>query len=101
MQNLVTLLTKAERFNNSVVVETTGTRKGPDGNEIAVETLYLGLAAAYSVNQGDDMAWVGRPGEDGWEFVPAPELARKVRQLISMQRNEGGIGFVDLPVKLD
>jgi hypothetical protein len=101
MQNLVTLLTKAERFNNSVVVETTGTRKGPDGNEIAVETLYLGLAAAYSVNQSNDMAWVGRPSENGWEFAPAPELARKVRQLISMQRNEGGIGFVDLPVKLD
>ena len=101
MQNLVTLLTKAERFNNSVVLETTGTRKGADGSEIAVETLYLGLAMAYSVNQGDDMAWVGTIGDDGWEFVPAPELARKVRQLISMQRNEGNIGFVDLPVKLN
>ncbi len=101
MQNLVGLLTKAERFNNSVVLETTGTRKGTDGNEVAVETLYFGLAAAYSVNQGDNMAWVGRPGENGWEFTPTPELARKIRRIVAIQRNEGDIGFVNLPVKVN
>ncbi|HUF63088.1 MAG TPA: DUF3450 family protein [Verrucomicrobiales bacterium] len=101
MQNLAGLLTKAERFNNSVVLETTGTRKGPDGNDVAVETLYLGLAAAYSVNQGDDMAWVGRPREGGWEFTPAPELARRIRDMVAIQRNEGEIDFVTLPVKVN
>jgi Protein of unknown function (DUF3450) len=99
MQILVGILNEIDKFNNALNVFSER-RKNAQGEEVAVETLYVGLGAAYFVNDSGDFAGLGAPGAKGWEWTLQPELAPTVKAAVKMYRNERTAQFVTLPVAI-
>lgn len=96
LQTLVGILNELDKFNNAVSVFNEK-RRNPKGEEVAVETVYIGLGAAYFVNQTDDFAGIGFPAAAGWEWTGQPELAHSVRDVLKIYRNERPAKFISLP----
>lgn len=96
MQVLVGILGELDKFNNAVSVFNEK-RKDSAGNEVSVETVYVGLGAAYFVNPSNDFAGTGTPGDSGWQWTPRPELAAAVRDVVRIYRNEQPARFIPLP----
>ncbi len=99
VQTVVSLLNEVDKFNNAVSVFTEK-RPNHQGEEVSVETIYVGLGAAYFVNEAGDFAGQGRPGPQGWEWTIDPKLASAVREVIRIYRNERTARFVSLPVAI-
>jgi hypothetical protein len=93
LQTIVTILGEIDKFNNAVTIFSE-TRVNQKGEEVAVETVYVGLGAAYFVNDANDFAGAGFPGPTGWEWAVKPEWAASVREAIRIYRNERGARFV-------
>jgi hypothetical protein len=99
IQVIVGILNELDKFNNGVSIFSEK-RKNSKGEEVAVETVYVGLGAAYFVDGAGDFAGTGWPGPKGWEWAVKPEVASSVRQVIRIYRNEQPARFVALPVNL-
>lgn len=99
VQTVVSLLNEVDKFNNAVTLQSEKL-KNAKGEEVAVETVYVGLGAAYFVNQTGDFAGSGRPGSAGWEWSIQPDLADRVREVVRIYRGERTAHFVQLPVTL-
>ena len=99
VQILVGLLNEIDKFNNALNVFSER-RKNAQGEEVAVETVYVGLGAAYFVNDSGDFAGLGTPGAKGWEWTLKPELAPTVKAVVKIYRNERTAQFVTLPVAI-
>jgi hypothetical protein len=99
LQVIVGILNEIDKFNSAVSVFSEK-RKNSKGEEVAVETVYIGLGSAYFVNDKGDFAGTGSPGATGWEWTTKPELASSVREVIRIYRNERPATFVSLPVTL-
>jgi septal ring factor EnvC (AmiA/AmiB activator) len=101
IQTLVAALTEINRFNRTVTLSRE-VRVTADNRQIEVQTLYLGLAQAYFVNEAGSFAGSGRPGHggDGWEWTIDASLARPVARAIEVYQNERPAEFLPLPVKL-
>lgn len=99
MQVVVGILNELDKFNNAVSVFSER-RKNPKGEDIAVETLYVGLGAAYFVNETGDFAGVGVPGPKAWEWSAKPALAAPIREAIRIYRNERPAKFIGLPAAI-
>ena len=97
VQVCVAVLNELDKFNNAVNVFNEK-RKNDKGEEVAVQTLYVGLGAAYFVNDTADFAGTGAPGANGWEWSAKPELASKVQEAVKIYRNERTARFLTLPV---
>lgn len=95
--NVVSILGELEKFNHAVTIFSEK-RKNPKGDEVSVETVYVGLGAAYYVNEGGDVAGLGSPGVNGWEWTHQPDLAGRVREVIRIYKNERPAKFILLPV---
>jgi hypothetical protein len=99
VQALVGILNELDKFNNAVTIFSEN-RKTDKGAEVSVETVYVGLGAAYFVNDANDLAGTGAPGASGWEWSTKPELAAHIREVIRIYRNERPAKFVSLPVTI-
>ena len=88
-------LTKA----NGEVMQAVEIRALPDGRSAEVRTLYVGLAQGYFVSAKGD-AGIGVPGEKGWEWSPANDLAPAIEEALSIMQNKGSPRFISLPVKI-
>jgi hypothetical protein len=99
VQAMVGILNEIDKFNNAVTIFGER-RKNEKGEEVSVDTVYVGLGAAYFVNSTGDLAGVGTPGPNGWEWAIKPELAKPVQEVIRIYRNERSARFVSLPVTL-
>ena len=97
MQVLVGVLNELDKFNNAVNLFNEK-RKNPKGEEVSVQTVYVGLGAAYFVNEVGDFAGTGVPGNNGWEWAVKPEIAATVQEVVKIYRNERTARFVTLPV---
>ncbi len=97
LQIVVGILGEMDKFNNAVSIFSEK-RKTPQGEEVAVETVYVGLGAAYFVNDAGSFAGLGTPGAGGWEWTTRPEIASPVREVIRIYRNDHPARFVALPV---
>ena len=95
-QVIVGILNELDKFNNAVTIFSEKRNNGK-GEEVAVETVYVGLGAAYFVNDAGDFAGSGTPGADGWEWTARSELASPVREVIRIYRNEQPARFISLP----
>jgi sugar-specific transcriptional regulator TrmB len=98
-QVIVGILNELDKFNNAVTLFSEK-RKNETGGEVAVETVYVGLGAAYFVNDANDFAGTGVPGPSGWEWTVKPGLAPSIREVIRVYRNERPARFVALPVAI-
>lgn len=99
VQVLVGILNEVDKFNNAVNLFSEK-RKNEKGEEVAVETVYVGLGAAYFVNDADNFAGTGAPGPNGWEWSIKSELAAPVREVVRIYRNERPAQFVALPATI-
>jgi len=97
VQTLVGILNEIDKFNNALNVFSER-RKTAKGEEVAVETVYIGLGAAYFVNDSGDFAGMGAPGANGWEWTLKPELGPAVKEVLKIYRNERTAQFATLPV---
>jgi hypothetical protein len=70
-----------------------------DGKPAEVRTVYVGLAQAYFVSPKGD-AGIGRPGDSGWGWSPASEIAPQIEQVVEVLQNKAKPHFVSLPVKV-
>lgn len=96
MQVLVGVLNELDKFNNAVNLFSER-RKNDKGEEVSVQTVYLGLGAAYFVNDAGDFAGTGTAGKSGWEWTTKPEIAATVQEVVKIYRNELAARFVTLP----
>jgi hypothetical protein len=92
----VGVLNELDKFNNAVSLFNEK-RKNPKGDEVAVQTVYVGLGAAYFVNEAGDFAGTGTLGAQGWEWTAKPEIAPQVQEVVRIYRNERTARFVTLP----
>lgn len=99
IQTLVGILNEIDKFNNGLTLSSEK-RRNPKDEEVAVETVYVGLGAAYFVNDANDFAGTGTPGPQGWEWSVKPELASTIRDVIRSYRNEQAARFVALPATI-
>lgn len=96
IQVLVLILNELDKFNIAVNLFSEK-RTNEKGEEVAVETVYVGLGAAYFVNDANDFAGTGTPGANGWEWTTKSDIAPAVREVIRIYRNERPARFVALP----
>jgi len=96
MQVLVGVLNELDKFNNAVSIFNER-RKNDKGEEVSVQTVYIGLGAAYFVNEAGDFAGTGTAGKSGWEWTTKPEIAPTVHEVVKIYRNERAARFVTLP----
>jgi hypothetical protein len=85
-----------DKFNNTVAIFSEK-RKNARNEEVAVETVYVGLGAAYFVNDAGDFAGMGVVKPGGWEWITRSDLAPAIREVIGIYRNERSARFVSLP----
>jgi gas vesicle protein len=98
-QNVVGILNSVNKFNREITLANE-VRPLPDGNKAEVQTLYLGLGQAYYVSLNGKRAGVGRPGEDGWNWVAANRLAGEISHVIEILQNERVPAYVPLPAEI-
>jgi hypothetical protein len=99
IQVLVGILNELDKFNNGVSLFSEK-RKNSKGEEVAVETVYVGLGAAYFVNEANDFAGTGTAGPTGWEWTTQSDLAHSIREVIRIYRNERSARFIPLPAAI-
>jgi hypothetical protein len=99
LQVVVGILSEFDKFNSAITLFTEK-RTNTQNQEIAVETVYVGLGAAYFTNDSGDFAGVGSPGANGWDWQIKPELGPVVREVIQIYRNERPARFVALPAEI-
>ena len=97
-QNVIGVLNEIGKANGEVTVATEIRTMG-DGRPTEVKTLYVGMGQAYYVSAKGD-AGIGRPATNGWEWLPANELAARVTDAMQIMQNKATARFVPLPVKI-
>lgn len=100
LQVVVALLNEVDKFQQTIAV-VGGRRADGSGNEVSVETLYLGLGAAYFTDPTGRVAGMGTPGPEGWKWTLKPELGARIRDAIAVYRNAKPPEFVALPFRID
>lgn len=100
MQNVVALVNEIDRFNLDVTV-VSEVQTNPEGKEIQVQTVYLGLGQAYFVDRTGTHSGFGSPSENGWAWIQKPEIAGSVRTILSMYEGKIPAAFVPMPVQID
>lgn len=99
MQTVVALLNEADKFQNAVTVANEK-RANAQGEQVSVDTLYLGFGAAYFVDGTGSVAGIGVPGAQGWEWTLKPGIGGAVQNAIAMYRSQKPAAFVGLPAKV-
>lgn len=97
LQNLITLATEAEKFQQTVHLKQE-LHRNAEGREFNLQVLYFGLAFAYATDEAGNLALAGKPGPDGWKFQECPELAADIRRLIASTTGDLDATFVPLPL---
>lgn len=99
-QTVVGILNEIEKFHAAIHV--VGDRKpNTEGEQVAVDVLYIGLAAAFYVDTSGEVAGRGVPGAAGWKWEPTPKLSGRIRETIAVYRNQKPAVFVGLPITLE
>lgn len=99
LQNVVTLLNEADKFNGAVTIGPE-VKKAPDGAEVQVQVMYLGLGQAFFVDKAGEYAGVGVPTRNGWEWSVQNDLAPRLERSLSMYQNAIPAEFIALPMQL-
>jgi hypothetical protein len=98
-QNVIGVLNEVNKFNRDITV-TSEIRALPDGTTAEVKALYIGLGQAYYVSNQGDSAGVGLPGEEGWQWIEASDLADEITRAIAILQNQSVPAYVPLRVSI-
>ena len=99
VQNIVGILSQTDKFNTTLT-ETSESREIDGGKVVEVRTLYIGLAAAYYVDQSGEYAGVGFPTAEGWEWPRLEGSGEEIKRLIDVYEGSGDIEFVNIPASI-
>tara|TARA_B100000519_G_C14234796_1_gene434216 strand:- start:1063 stop:1830 length:768 start_codon:yes stop_codon:yes gene_type:complete len=99
IQYVIGILGEIEKFHNQITVEETMQSIGD--SEVAVKTMYIGLAVAYYVDGTRTEAGVLRPAKGGWEKEARNDMAEQIAQAIGIYEREETAEFVNLPISLN
>lgn len=97
LQLIVAILQEAQKFNSGIAV-VSEIRENEAGEDVQVETIYLGLAYAYFVDQSEKFAGFGVPGEEEWEWTVAPELGARIAKTLAQYNESAPASYTPLPV---
>ena len=98
--NVIGILNELNKFDHEITV-TSEVQKLNDGSSIEVSAMYIGLGQSYYVNANRTIAGIGRPSANGWSWESADETAGKIKDAISILKNEKAATFIPLPVKVE
>ncbi|MCB1099128.1 MAG: DUF3450 family protein [Verrucomicrobiae bacterium] len=93
VQLTLTLLTQMEKFQSQIFPVEGEMRSGKDGKDRLVNTIYYGLALAFSYGDGKSsppLALVGYPTDEGWKFEEKPEFANEIGKIVALGSGGGG-----------
>lgn len=97
MQAMTAILTAVQKFDATI---TTGFEiiADPQGNEVEVQTVFIGLSAGFYVSPAEKDAGIGQVVDGKWTWVAQPEIADSVRRALTMAQNSSGEAtFISLP----
>lgn len=94
LQAELSVLAKADQFNRRL------TRTAEIRGDREVETLYLGLAAAYYAGKGGN-AGMGKPGPDGWTWTEQSGIAPQLEEIFATLDKKRPPSMVTLPLQID
>lgn len=100
MQTVVGILNTINKFDRAITVHEEIRTLG-DGSQGEVETVYVGLGAAYYRTRSGDDAGYGHAGINGWQWNSQPELSAAISEVIAIAGNSTQEArFIALPVEL-
>ncbi|MCH6255741.1 DUF3450 domain-containing protein [Puniceicoccaceae bacterium K14] len=99
VQNLVGILTEAEKFNDQITVATSMQSIG--GNNVQVRTIYLGLSRAYYVDGTKSEAGYLVPAKGEWKKEQDNSLAEAIATAIAVIDGEDVAQFINLPMAVN
>jgi hypothetical protein len=99
-QNVIGIINELNKGAGEITV-VSEVKKLADGSTAEVQTMYVGYAAGYSCNNNGDVAFVGRPSSNGWEWEQDNSIAPKVADSISILKNEKVAAFIEMPVSVN
>ncbi len=97
-QNVLGILNELNKANSEISIAYE-IRKLSDGASSEVQVIYVGLAQAYYLSPRGE-AGVGRPGEGGWTWQAAPDLAGGIYTALEIIQGKHPPDFVALPVTI-
>ena len=77
------------------------TRQHPDGSEVLVQVLYLGLSRAYFVDARAEIAGAGSPSESGWNWHFDATWADPIQKAIAIHERRIAPDYVRLPASIE
>jgi hypothetical protein len=98
-QNVIGILNEINKFNREITVKSELLTLS-DGTVAEVTALYVGLGQAYYSGAKGTVAGIGRPGKDGWVWIPANEAAGPISDAIAILNSEKGAAFLPLPFEI-
>jgi hypothetical protein len=99
IQPIVAILTQVQKFNQTVTL-VEGFREFEEGRTVQTETVYFGLGAAYYVDQANENAGYGVPGEKGWGWKADKTMVQAVRSFVDVYRGKQQARYVNLPLSV-
>lgn len=97
--NVVGILNEVDKFNREISV-TSEVRELSDGTSVEVTALYIGIGHGYYASSNGNVAGIGVPTENGWQWKQANESAAAISDAIAILKNEKVAEFVKLPVEI-
>ena len=98
IQRVLTVLTTAERFNNTLTLYPE--IRQVDGRDIQVLVLYWGMSVGFAAQPELGKGWTLSPGESGWTWEPADAYVQEIADLIAVFEKRKEPGLQVLPVNL-
>ena len=99
-RNLVYLLDRIHEFDQQFTLHW-DTRQHPDGSEVLVQVLYLGLSRAYFVDARGEIAGTGSPSDTDWKWSFDSQWAKPVQDAIAVHERRASPSIVRLPASIE
>lgn len=100
MQTVVTIMSRMFEFDDRVVVDSE-IREVTNGGKNELTTLWVGLGAAYYIDEASGDAGYGVVSREGWNWVSEPELRQEIMQAIELATGrDQDARFIALPFEL-
>lgn len=98
--NVTFVLNEIDKFNREIT-QRSEIRDRPDGSQVEVTAVYIGLAQGFYLGRDAALAGIGRPGPEGWVWTEADDAAPAIAELVGILNNSKPAAYVGLPVTID
>lgn len=93
----VSILNRSLQFDRSI---TFSEEVISTDSSVVMEVIYWGLGQACALDRGGGVAFIGHPGEGGWQWEKHPEIAPAVARLIDVHQEAAEPELVEVPARL-